>query len=264
MVVRTQAEAFRPIVRAVPQGRAARDHPFPPRLARLGGSVSRCRPHGRRLGSDPCNDDVVGGTGQSRCVEGNLRRALSGEHQVGERAADVDADLVEQRDRALDGRFAHLVCAVRPGGDMHEAYASAGVRLLRLDVRKPDGSMVPLGSLLNVREIMGADRVIFGSDWPHPEGLSEPRKWIGDFVGLGEADMRLALRELNSKDAFNLNWRLGDNSKVQIGIGLNFVIGGFWGRSPLSYGPRGASASRYGGGGTSGGGFRGGGPGVGK
>jgi adenylate cyclase len=33
--------------------------------------------------------------------------------------------------------------------------------------------------------------------------------------------MRLALRELNSKDAFNLNWRLGDNSKVQIGIGLN-------------------------------------------
>jgi adenylate cyclase len=33
--------------------------------------------------------------------------------------------------------------------------------------------------------------------------------------------MRAALRELNSKDAFNLNWRLGDNSKVQIGIGLN-------------------------------------------
>jgi HAE1 family hydrophobic/amphiphilic exporter-1 len=29
-----------------------------------------------------------------------------------------------------------------------------------LDVRKPDGSMVPLGSLVNVRENMGADRVI--------------------------------------------------------------------------------------------------------
>jgi HAE1 family hydrophobic/amphiphilic exporter-1 len=29
-----------------------------------------------------------------------------------------------------------------------------------LDVRKPDGSMVPLGSVLNVRETMGADRVI--------------------------------------------------------------------------------------------------------
>lgn len=40
-------------------------------------------------------------------------------------------------------------------------------------------------------------------------------------------------------------------------------IGGYWGRSPLSYGPRGRSASRTGGG-FSGGGFRGGGPGVGK
>ncbi|MBL8963399.1 MAG: multidrug efflux RND transporter permease subunit [Phycisphaeraceae bacterium] len=30
----------------------------------------------------------------------------------------------------------------------------------RLDVRKPDGSMVPLGSLLSVRESLGADRVI--------------------------------------------------------------------------------------------------------
>ena len=32
--------------------------------------------------------------------------------------------------------------------------------ITRLDVRKPDGSMVPLGSILNIRESMGADRVI--------------------------------------------------------------------------------------------------------
>ncbi len=32
--------------------------------------------------------------------------------------------------------------------------------ITQLDVRKPDGSMVPLGSLVNVRESMGADRVI--------------------------------------------------------------------------------------------------------
>jgi HAE1 family hydrophobic/amphiphilic exporter-1 len=32
--------------------------------------------------------------------------------------------------------------------------------IIRLDVRKPDGGMVPLGSVLNVRESMGADRVI--------------------------------------------------------------------------------------------------------
>ena len=46
-----------------------------------------------------------------------------------------------------------------------------------------------------VRDIHGADRILLGSDWPHPEGLSEPRAWIGDFVDLGEADMRKALRD---------------------------------------------------------------------
>jgi predicted TIM-barrel fold metal-dependent hydrolase len=46
-----------------------------------------------------------------------------------------------------------------------------------------------------LRDIHGADRILLGSDWPHPEGLSEPRAWIGDFVDLGDADMRKALRE---------------------------------------------------------------------
>jgi predicted TIM-barrel fold metal-dependent hydrolase len=49
--------------------------------------------------------------------------------------------------------------------------------------------------ITHLRDIHGADRILLGSDWPHPEGLSEPRKWIGDFVGLGDADMRLALRD---------------------------------------------------------------------
>ncbi len=39
------------------------------------------------------------------------------------------------------------------------------------------------------------------------------------------------------------------------------IIGGFWGPSPFSYGPRGGQGT---GGGVGGGGFRGGGPGVGK
>ena len=46
-----------------------------------------------------------------------------------------------------------------------------------------------------LRDLHGADRVLLGSDWPHPEGLPTPRQWIGDFVELGEADMRLALRD---------------------------------------------------------------------
>jgi predicted TIM-barrel fold metal-dependent hydrolase len=46
-----------------------------------------------------------------------------------------------------------------------------------------------------LRDLHGADRILLGSDWPHPEGLSAPRQWIGDFVELGEADMRKALRD---------------------------------------------------------------------
>jgi predicted TIM-barrel fold metal-dependent hydrolase len=50
-------------------------------------------------------------------------------------------------------------------------------------------------SITTLRDIHGADRILLGSDWPHPEGLSQPRAWIGDFVDLGEDDMRKALRE---------------------------------------------------------------------
>jgi predicted TIM-barrel fold metal-dependent hydrolase len=50
-------------------------------------------------------------------------------------------------------------------------------------------------SITHLRDIHGADRILLGSDWPHPEGLATPRKWIGDFVDLGDADMRKALRD---------------------------------------------------------------------
>ena len=33
-------------------------------------------------------------------------------------------------------------------------------------------------------EIMGADRCAFGSDWPHPEGLSDPITYVDDLKGL--------------------------------------------------------------------------------
>jgi predicted TIM-barrel fold metal-dependent hydrolase len=50
-------------------------------------------------------------------------------------------------------------------------------------------------TITGLRDVHGADRILLGSDWPHPEGLAAPRKWIGDFVDLGEADMRKALRD---------------------------------------------------------------------
>lgn len=47
----------------------------------------------------------------------------------------------------------------------------------------------------DARDALGADRILLGSDWPHPEGLSEPRAWVDDFTGLGAVDQRKALRD---------------------------------------------------------------------
>lgn len=45
------------------------------------------------------------------------------------------------------------------------------------------------------RDLIGGDRLLLGSDWPHPEGLSEPRASVVDFATLGAEDQRKALRE---------------------------------------------------------------------
>ncbi len=53
----------------------------------------------------------------------------------------------------------------------------------------------PVRSLSLTPTSLATDRVLLGSDWPHPERLASPREWIGDFVELGDADMRKALRD---------------------------------------------------------------------
>jgi predicted TIM-barrel fold metal-dependent hydrolase len=35
-------------------------------------------------------------------------------------------------------------------------------------------------------DLMGDDRVIFGSDWPHVEGLPEPTDWVTELQKLPE------------------------------------------------------------------------------
>jgi len=54
-----------------------------------------------------------------------------------------------------------------------------------------------------VVDLMGADRVIFGSDWPHIEGMQQPLDYVNELKELGDEDRRLVLRdnalELNSR-----------------------------------------------------------------
>ncbi len=50
-------------------------------------------------------------------------------------------------------------------------------------------------NVLALIERVGADRVLFGSDWPHAEGLAEPRDFVEDLKGLPEADVRKIMRD---------------------------------------------------------------------
>ncbi len=46
-----------------------------------------------------------------------------------------------------------------------------------------------------LREEMGADHMLFGSDFPHGEGLAEPCDFIHDLEGFGKDEVRLIMRE---------------------------------------------------------------------
>ena len=53
----------------------------------------------------------------------------------------------------------------------------------------------------DVLELMGPDRVLFGSDWPHIEGMPEPLDYLEELEGLEPATAAKILggnvRELN-------------------------------------------------------------------
>jgi len=38
-------------------------------------------------------------------------------------------------------------------------------------------------------DILGADRVLFGSDYPHPEGMSDPISFVDELDGLPHDDV---------------------------------------------------------------------------
>jgi HAE1 family hydrophobic/amphiphilic exporter-1 len=74
-------------------------------------------------------------------------------------------------------------------------FRAAREDIMKLDVRKPDGSMVPLGSLMTVNETMGADRVIRYNIFPSAvlQGQPAPGVSSGESLSVVEsmADAKL-------------------------------------------------------------------------
>ena len=60
----------------------------------------------------------------------------------------------------------------------------------------------PKQIVAGIVELMGPERVIFGSDWPHIEGMPAPLDYVSDLAGFDAKTVRMILRdntlELNS------------------------------------------------------------------
>ena len=46
-----------------------------------------------------------------------------------------------------------------------------------------------------LKELLGADRLLMGSDWPHAEGLQEPTDYIRELQGFAPDEIRRIMRE---------------------------------------------------------------------
>jgi len=46
---------------------------------------------------------------------------------------------------------------------------------------------------------IGADHVLFGSDWPHPEGVQEPLDFLEDCAGLSDDQLHLVMRDNSAR-----------------------------------------------------------------
>ncbi|KAA8969545.1 amidohydrolase family protein [Mycobacterium sp.] len=44
-------------------------------------------------------------------------------------------------------------------------------------------------NFVDIVKMVGSDRVVFGSDWPHPEGLADPLTFVDELAGLDQPDV---------------------------------------------------------------------------
>ncbi len=49
--------------------------------------------------------------------------------------------------------------------------------------------------LPRLRDALGVDHMLFGSDFPHGEGLQEPCSFVDDLGGFSDEEVRLVMRE---------------------------------------------------------------------
>jgi predicted TIM-barrel fold metal-dependent hydrolase len=49
--------------------------------------------------------------------------------------------------------------------------------------------------LAELANVIGVDKILFGSDWPHGEGLESPVAFTEELTAFGESDIRKIMRD---------------------------------------------------------------------
>ena len=58
--------------------------------------------------------------------------------------------------------------------------------------------------LPELAEVLGVEKILFGSDWPHGEGLESPLSFVEELTGFNDADVRKIMRD-NALDLLGVN-----------------------------------------------------------
>jgi predicted TIM-barrel fold metal-dependent hydrolase len=70
---------------------------------------------------------------------------------------------------------------------MPQDFAENPVEVLKRQIHVSPFWEEDLGELA---ELIGVDRVLFGSDYPHPEGLADPASYVDELAGLPDESIR--------------------------------------------------------------------------
>jgi len=50
-------------------------------------------------------------------------------------------------------------------------------------------------SILDLKNLLGAENMLLGSDWPHAEGLAEPKAFVNELDGFNDAEIKQVMRD---------------------------------------------------------------------
>ena len=95
----------------------------------------------------------------------------------------------------LSGGAAMRSCALRV--ELPEGVLAQGLRVLQARYPAVEMGSYPFheDSVLDLKNMLGADRMLLGSDWPHAEGLPDPTEFANELEGFTDAEVKMVMRD---------------------------------------------------------------------